>query len=77
MPCRMKNLTGLIICRSIPSLLGIKKAIDVSEYLHFLSFASIFMAGILGHFSWFYWAGVAIFAYFLVYQHTIGKTKRP
>jgi 4-hydroxybenzoate polyprenyltransferase len=61
--------------RSIPSLLGIKRALHVSEYLHLLSFASIFTAGILGHFSWFYWLGAAIFAYFLVYQHTLVKPK--
>jgi 4-hydroxybenzoate polyprenyltransferase len=54
--------------RSIPTWLGIKKALHVSEYLHFLSFASIFAAGILGNFSWFYWIGAAIFAYFLIYQ---------
>jgi 4-hydroxybenzoate polyprenyltransferase len=59
--------------RSIPSLLGVKKALRVSEYLHFLSFASILAAGILGHFGWFYWAGAAIFAYFLIYQHTLVK----
>ncbi len=57
--------------RSIPSWLGIKKALYVSEYLHFLSFSSLFIAGIVGHFSWFYWAGIAAFAFFLVYQHTL------
>ncbi|MEP6584984.1 MAG: UbiA-like polyprenyltransferase [Ginsengibacter sp.] len=58
---------------SIPSWLGIKKAMLVSEYLHFLSFASLFVAGIMGHFSWFYWAGISAFAYFLIYQHTLVK----
>jgi 4-hydroxybenzoate polyprenyltransferase len=61
--------------RSIPSWLGIKKAMYVSEYLHFLSFASLFVAGVVGHFSWFYWAGIAAFAFFLVYQHTIIRPK--
>jgi 4-hydroxybenzoate polyprenyltransferase len=61
--------------RSIPSLLGIKRALYISEYLHFLSFTSIFIAGVLGHFSWFYWLGTAIFAYFLVYQHRLVKPK--
>jgi len=59
--------------RSIPSLLGIKKAMDVSEYLHFLSTASLVVAGIVGHFSWFYWAGIAAFAFFLIYQHKLVK----
>ncbi|MEO8859981.1 MAG: UbiA-like polyprenyltransferase [Ginsengibacter sp.] len=61
--------------RSIPTWLGIKKALHVSEYLHFLSFTSIFAAGILGNFTWFYWIGAAIFAYFLIYQHTLVKPK--
>ena len=61
--------------RSIPSLLGIKKAMYVSEYLHFLSMVSLFVAGIVGHFSWFYWAGIAAFAFFLVYQHTLVKPR--
>jgi 4-hydroxybenzoate polyprenyltransferase len=46
---------------------------NVSEYLHFLSMASLFVAGIAGHFSWFYWVGIATFAFFLLYQHTLVK----
>ena len=61
--------------RSIPSWLGIKKAMQVSECLHFLSFASLFVAGVVGHFSWFYWAGISVFAFFLVYQHALIKPK--
>lgn len=61
--------------RSIPSWLGIKKAMYVSEYLHFLSFISLFVAGVIGHFSWFYWVGISAFAFFLVYQHTLIKAK--
>ncbi len=60
---------------SIPSWLGIKKAMRVSEYFHFLSFASLFAAGIAGNFSWVYWAGISAFAFFLVYQHTLVKPK--
>ena len=61
--------------RSIPSWIGTNKALYVSEYLHFLSFSSIFLAGLRGHFSWFYWAGVTAFAFFLVYQHTLIKPR--
>jgi 4-hydroxybenzoate polyprenyltransferase len=61
--------------RSIPSMLGLQRALRVSEFLHVLSFASILTAGIIGKFSWFYWAGAAIFAYLLVYQHTLVKPK--
>jgi 4-hydroxybenzoate polyprenyltransferase len=59
--------------RSIPSWLGIKKSLAVSGYLHFISFGSICVAGITGHFSWLYWCGAAIFGYFLIYQHRLVK----
>lgn len=60
---------------SIPSWLGTKKALNVSELLHFLSITSVIIAGIAGHFSWFYWGGVATFVFFLFYQHTLIKPK--
>ncbi len=66
---RLNNL------HSIPSWIGMKKALLVSEALHFLSFISIFIAGISGHFSWLYWVGVGVFACFLFYQHTLVKPK--
>lgn len=59
--------------RSIPSWLGMKRSLRVSEYLHFFSFAAIVAAGITDHFSWLYWCGTAIFGYFLIYQHTLVK----
>jgi 4-hydroxybenzoate polyprenyltransferase len=59
--------------RSIPSWLGTKRSMRVSEYLHILSFAAIALAGVIGHFSWLYWCGAAIFAYFLIYQHRLVK----
>ena len=59
--------------RSIPSWLGMKRSLRVSEYLHALSFAAIAFAGVIGHFSWLYWCGAAIFAYFLIYQHRLVK----
>ena len=60
---------------SIPSMVGIPRAMHVSEFLHFLSMLSLFGAGIFGHFSWFYWSGIAAFAFFLVYQHALVKPK--
>ncbi len=59
--------------RSIPSWLGMKRALRVSEYLHILSFAAIAFVGVIGHFSWLYWCGAATFAYFLIYQHRLVK----
>ena len=58
---------------SIPSWLGTKRALRVSEYLHFLSAAAVIAAGMIGHFSWLYWAGVLVFSFFLFYQHTLVK----
>lgn len=60
---------------SIPSWLGTNRALRVSEYLHFLSAAAVVAAGTIGNFSWFYWAGVFVFAFFLFYQHTLVKPK--
>ncbi len=58
---------------SMPSWLGTKKALRVSEWLHVLSAVSVIAAGVLGQFSWVYWAGVAIFSFFLYHQHTLIK----
>ncbi|MEO6638330.1 MAG: UbiA-like polyprenyltransferase [Ginsengibacter sp.] len=61
--------------RSIPSWLGIKNALHVSEALHVLSFLSLLVAGMSGQFYWLYWVGLGAFAFFLVYQHTLVKPK--
>jgi 4-hydroxybenzoate polyprenyltransferase len=58
---------------SMPSWLGKGKALRVSEFLHVLSTACVVTAGIYGGFGGWYWAGVAVFAGMLVYQHTIVK----
>lgn len=60
---------------SIPSWLGTRKALHVSEALHFLSALAVVAAGMIGNFSWLYWAGVLVFAFFLFYQHTLVKPK--
>jgi 4-hydroxybenzoate polyprenyltransferase len=58
---------------SIPAWLGKAKGLRVSEILHVLSAACVITAGLVGHFHWFYWMGVAVFAGMLVYQHSIVK----
>ena len=60
---------------SIPSFIGTKKALHVSELLHFLSVSSVIAAGMIGNFSGMYWSGVVVFAFFLFYQHTLVKPK--
>lgn len=56
---------------SIPAWLGKEKALKVSEMLHLLSALCVIGAGMLGHFQWLYWIGVAIFIGMLIYQHSI------
>ena len=58
---------------SIPSLLGIKNALKVSELLHVLSAAAVISAGFYGEFHWLYWVGIFVFCGMLIYQHTIVK----
>ena len=58
---------------SIPSQLGGRSALRVSELLHVLSAASVIGAGFLGDFRWLYWCGIAVFAGMLLYQHRIVK----
>jgi len=58
---------------SIPAALGKANALRVSELLHVLSATCVVYAGIHGHFSWAYWAGVAVFIGMLIYQHSIVK----
>jgi 4-hydroxybenzoate polyprenyltransferase len=60
---------------SLPSLLGTKRALRASEYLHLLSATSVIAAGIIGSFSSLYWGGVVVFAFFLFYQHTLIKPR--
>ena len=58
---------------SIPAWLGKAKGLRVSELLHVLSAACVITAGVMGHFHWLYWIGVAVFAGMLIYQHSIVK----
>jgi len=58
---------------SIPARLGKARALRVSELLHLCSFGCVVAAGIYGQFHILYWAGVAVFAGMLVYQHSLVK----
>ena len=58
---------------SIPTALGGARALRTSELLHVLSAAFVVFAGFYGHFSWLYWAGIAVFTGMLLYQHLLVK----
>ncbi|MEJ7685099.1 MAG: UbiA-like polyprenyltransferase [Segetibacter sp.] len=58
---------------SIPSVLGRKKALQVSELLHILSASLVIAAGLIAGCGLFYWAGVSVFTGMLIYQHSIVK----
>jgi len=58
---------------SIPAALGKAKALRISELLHFLSTCCVVAAGIMGGFHGLYWAGIAVFAGMLIYQHSLVK----
>lgn len=58
---------------SIPAVLGKKKALHVSELLHFCSALFVIAAGVIAAGGWLYWTGVATFCGMLVYQHSIVK----
>lgn len=58
---------------SIPSTVGKRKALRISELLHSCSAFCIVGAGLYGHFNWLYWVGVLIFSGMLIYQHSVVK----
>lgn len=59
--------------RSIPVMLGRKKALDLSLVLHIATALLLIAAGIKGDFKTIYWVGLGIFSMLLFYQHTIVK----
>lgn len=58
---------------SIPVLLGKRKALLLSVFLHILSAGFVIAAGIRGGMSWFYWTGTLVYCSMLVYQHSLVK----
>lgn len=58
---------------SIPSVLGKKRALNVSKLLHGLSAACIILAGLNGSFHWLYWIAALVFTGMLFYQQSLVK----
>jgi len=59
--------------RSIPSYLGLSKALVISRILHFICAIIIIFIGIKTDFSIIYWTGAILFCGLLLYQHTLVK----
>jgi 4-hydroxybenzoate polyprenyltransferase len=59
--------------KSIPVLLGTKKALRLSEVLHFVVAALVLWSYVAGGFGWLYLLGAAVFIGLLFYQHSIVK----
>ncbi len=60
--------------RSIPVLLGRKRALVLSLGLHIITALLLVEAGLQGGFKAIYWIGLLIFSSLLFYQHTIVKS---
>ena len=58
---------------SIPAMLGTKKALMVSRFLHLCSGVLVLLAGIYGHFNYLYWIGAFIYISMLIFQHRLVK----
>lgn len=58
---------------SIPSALGRKNALRLSEVLHFFSALCVILPILFTTFSWAYYFGVAFFCSMLIYQHLLVK----
>lgn len=59
---------------SIPAAVGRKHSLLVSGILHLISAVFIFIAGFIGGFGIWYWAGMVLFSGMLIYQHTLVKS---
>ncbi|WP_219224307.1 UbiA-like polyprenyltransferase [Pedobacter antarcticus] len=58
---------------SIPSILGAKRALRLSEILHVFSAICVILPILLTTFSWAYYFGVTFFCSMLIYQHMLVK----
>jgi len=59
--------------KSVPAILGIKRALQLSVIVHFISVVFVLYAGVILHSGWLYWVGATIFIGLLSYQHLIIK----
>ncbi len=58
---------------SIPSHVGIKRALAWSVFFHSITFSLLTIIGLAARFGYFFWIGAALFILLLIYQHRIVK----
>jgi 4-hydroxybenzoate polyprenyltransferase len=58
---------------SIPVLIGKRKALLLSSFLHFIAFALLVTIALIANFGILFWIGLLFFGALLVYQHTLVK----
>ena len=58
---------------SIPAITGIKRALQLSAFVHIIAATFVIAAGIALQTGWIFWIGTAIFTGLLTYQHLIIK----
>jgi 4-hydroxybenzoate polyprenyltransferase len=59
--------------KSIPAMIGIKRALQLSAITHLFTFLFVVYAGIVLTAGFLYWLGVLIFTGLLIFQHAIVK----
>jgi 4-hydroxybenzoate polyprenyltransferase len=59
--------------KSLPSAVGLRKAIIISVFVHIITFCLVILAGYLGNGGMLFWTGALLFTSLLVYQHVIVK----
>ncbi|MBT3384080.1 MAG: 4-hydroxybenzoate octaprenyltransferase [Prolixibacteraceae bacterium] len=59
--------------KSIPALLGKRRALNLSKFIHFISVLFVISVAITASGNWIHWLGAALFSGLLFYQHTLVK----
>lgn len=58
---------------SIPAAVGRGNALKLSRFLHICSAILVIIAGLHANLGLFYWLGVLVYSFLLIYQHTLVK----
>lgn len=60
--------------KSVPAIMGIKRALQLSVFVHLIAVSFVLYAGVILHSVWLFWVGATIFIGLLSYQHLIIKS---